>query len=61
MEKDNLLQSLTKYVLPTEIVEYFELVEIKETGDTLDLYLEESNIVPAEYETFNLSPNEAVS
>ncbi|MDR1983786.1 MAG: hypothetical protein LBQ28_03045, partial [Prevotellaceae bacterium] len=57
MEKDNLLQSLTKYVLPSEIVEYFELVEIKETGDTFDLYLDESNIVPAEYETFNLSSN----
>jgi hypothetical protein len=57
MEKDNLLQSLTKYVLPTEIVEYFELVEIKESGGTLDLYLDESNIVPVEYETLNLSPN----
>ncbi|MDR1983564.1 MAG: transposase [Prevotellaceae bacterium] len=43
--------------MPTEIVEYFELVEIKETGDTLDLYLDESNIAPAEYETFNLSSN----
>jgi hypothetical protein len=32
MVKDNLLQILTKYVLPAEIVEYFELVEIKESG-----------------------------
>jgi hypothetical protein len=57
MQEKEILLSLTKYVLPTELVEYFELKSIKETSETLHLYLEEQNVIPAEYASLSLSSN----
>jgi hypothetical protein len=46
-----------RYVLPVEIVDYFDLVALQETEDVLHLYLEESHIVPEEYQALSLLPN----
>jgi hypothetical protein len=40
---------LAGYILPNEIFNYFTLVQIKEEGNHLHFYLEELNILPAEY------------
>ena len=48
---------LLKYVLPTELVTYFELVDIREFGATLHFYLDECNVIPEEFETLNLLAN----
>jgi hypothetical protein len=52
-----MLQELIKYVLPKELVEYFELIEIKEDGEVLHLHLDEKNAPPAEYAHLGLSGN----
>ena len=39
-------EELLKYVLPTELVTYFELVEIREFEETLHFYLDECNVIP---------------
>jgi hypothetical protein len=52
-----MLQELVKYVLPKEVIDYFELLDIKTDEEVLHIYLEESNIVPAEYEQTALSSN----
>jgi hypothetical protein len=57
MAGKNLIVELTKYVLPLELVDSFELVSIEENMETLHLYLEEYNIIPVEYELLDLSPN----
>jgi hypothetical protein len=57
MSTDSLLLSLMRYVLPAETVDYFDLVALQETADVLHIYLEESNIVPAEYKELPLLPN----
>jgi hypothetical protein len=57
MSKDSLLLSLMRYVLPVEIVDYFELIDLQETGGVLDLYLEECNSAPEEYKELFLLPN----
>jgi hypothetical protein len=44
-----MLQELLKYVLPQEIVEYFELVEIKQAGEELHLHLDEKPVALPEY------------
>ncbi len=31
------------------MLEYFEITEVKENGDSVDIYLTELNIVPSEY------------
>ncbi len=36
-------------LLPTGMLEYFEITEVKENGDSVDIYLTELNIVPSEY------------
>lgn len=48
---------LLKYVLPGELVDYFELVSIKEESEELHLYLDGLNIIPQEYEDQSLSSN----
>ena len=48
---------LLRYVLPTELVTYFELVDIREFGATLHFYLDEFNVIPEEFETLNLLAN----
>ena len=50
-------KELLRYVLPKEIVEFFDLIDLQENEDTLHLYLDECNIVPEEYKELPLSPN----
>jgi hypothetical protein len=57
MTNNKALLELIKYVLPSELVDYFELVSLNESGERLDIYLEESNIIPEEYKTKELSSN----
>jgi hypothetical protein len=57
MSKENLLLELVRYVLPTEIVDYFDLVDLQDTGGTLHLYLDESDVVPEEHKAKSLFPN----
>jgi hypothetical protein len=52
-----MLQELLKYVLPEEIVDYFELVEIKKSGEELHLHLDEKPVPPPEYAHIELSGN----
>jgi hypothetical protein len=56
MTSSNLL-FLAKYVFPSEVVEFFELTNIKESENTLHFYLEEHNIIPTEYSGIDLLPN----
>lgn len=51
MSNSSLFLSLAKYVLPSEIVDYFESVGIKEENETLHLSLDELNVIPGEYAT----------
>jgi hypothetical protein len=48
---------LLRYVLPCEIVDYFDLVNLHTLGDTLHFHLDEKPVVPAEYQGLNLSSN----
>jgi hypothetical protein len=52
-----MLQELLKYVLPQEIVDYFELVDIKKEGEVLHLHLDEKQVPPPEYSHIELSGN----
>lgn len=47
MSSDKLLD-LMKYVFPSELVDYFDIMDMHEISGTLHLYLEELNIVPQE-------------
>ena len=57
MLQEEILLSLKKYVLPIEMVEYFDLVKIGESEEVLHLYLDESDHKPEEYKDFELFPN----
>jgi hypothetical protein len=48
---------LAHYILPEEIESSFELVDVKEEGKELHLYLEEKNEAPLGYEISGLAPN----
>ncbi|GHU78517.1 hypothetical protein FACS1894145_0630 [Bacteroidia bacterium] len=52
-----MLQEILKYVLPQEIVDYFELIDIKQEGDVLHLHLDEKPVPPPEYAHVGLSGN----
>jgi hypothetical protein len=56
MANDKLLE-LVRYVLPVEIVDCFDLVDLQESDGTLHLYLDESHILPDEHSTKSLSSN----
>jgi len=44
------IASLLKYLLPEDLLEYFELMQVKESDHTtLSFYLDEKNIVPPEH------------
>jgi transposase len=44
------IDALLKYLLPEELLEYFELTEVKESReDALSLYLDEKNILPPDH------------
>ena len=57
MLSDKLLLELAHYVLPSEVVDYFDLIDLQDTGGTLHLYLDESNILPEGDMNKALSPN----
>lgn len=42
-------QTILKYILPKEIIEHFDVVEIKEIGNQLTIYLDEKSILPPEH------------
>jgi hypothetical protein len=52
-----MFKELLHYVLPREIVESFDLVNLQEHEETLHFYLDECNIVPEEYKELSLLPN----
>jgi hypothetical protein len=44
------IESLLKYLLPEDLLEYFELTQVRESRDnTLSMYLDERNLVPPEH------------
>jgi len=57
MVKETLLKELIRYVLPKEIVENFELMDLQEIEGTLHLYLEETSVSPEEYRDKTLFSN----
>jgi len=52
-----MFKELLRYVLPSEIVDRFDLVDLQEQGETLHLYLDECQIIPEEYQELCLFPN----
>ena len=52
-----MFKELLRYVLPKEIVESFDLVDLQEKEKILHLYLDEYNKVPEEYKALSLLPN----
>jgi hypothetical protein len=52
-----MLEELVKYVLPKEIVDYFDLLNIQTEEEVLHLYLSEKDIIPNEYAHLELSSN----
>ena len=45
---------LAKYFLPDGILDYFEIVSDKMQDDRVHFYLKEKNIVPEEYDSFEI-------
>ena len=52
-----MLKELFRYVLPKELVDFFDLVNLQEQEESLHLYLDECNIVPEEFQELSLLPN----
>jgi hypothetical protein len=52
-----MLQELAKVVLPKEIVDYFELLDIRKEAEELHFYLDKLNIIPNDYVGLSLSSN----
>jgi hypothetical protein len=52
-----MFKELLPYVLPKEIIESFDLVNLQDKEEILHLYLDESNVIPEEYQELSLSPN----
>jgi transposase len=52
-----MFKALLQYVLPKEIIDSFDLVNLQDEEETLHLYLDECNVVPEEYKDLLLSPN----
>jgi len=52
-----MLKELLQYVLPQDVVDTFDLVDMQECEETLHFYLDECNIPPDEYKDLTLSPN----
>ncbi|KAA6336366.1 hypothetical protein EZS27_015465 [termite gut metagenome] len=57
MLEQGMLSELVKYVLPSELIDYFELVDIKKEGDIVHFHLDELPVIPSEYAHLNLSGN----
>lgn len=54
-QNTNFSQDFIKLFLPKEILEYFDIVDLKVTTDQIDVYLDEQNIVPEEYDNVKTS------
>ncbi|KAA6312612.1 hypothetical protein EZS27_036485 [termite gut metagenome] len=52
-----ILSELVKCVLPSELIDYFELLDIKKEGAILHFHLDELPVIPSEYSHLNLSGN----
>jgi len=50
-QKPHLNINLTKYLLPEEILDYFEIVTDKIQNDQVHFYLEKKNILPQEHQS----------
>jgi transposase len=48
-------KSLIELILPNSIEDYFELVGVDKSNDTIDIYLKELNKTPAEFTTNKLT------
>jgi hypothetical protein len=56
MEQQNEeLSNLANLVLPTGVLEFFSISKIIQSGETLNIYLNEKNIFPEEYKHDKLS------
>ena len=52
------IESLLKHLLPEELFEYFELIEVKESQEnSLSLYLDERKVPPPEHSSKQLVSN----
>jgi len=52
-----MFKDLLRYVLPKELVDFFDLVNLQEQEDILHFYLDECTTVPEEYKELCLLPN----
>ena len=57
MTNESPLKELMRYVLPKELIDYFELINLQESEEVLHLYLDERNVIPEEYKDKTLSSN----
>ncbi|MCF0177264.1 MAG: hypothetical protein HUJ90_01455 [Bacteroidales bacterium] len=57
MEKKNPYYVLAECLLPEEIVENFDLIDVRVGAETVDVYLDEKCIVPDGYQESDLRPN----
>ena len=57
MKANNPYLRLAHYILPEEIARSFDLVDVRQEGQELHLYLEEKAQVPEGYQSEDLSPN----
>lgn len=57
MSNHGILLDLMRYVLPGEIVDYFDLVSLSESSGCLHLHLDECDTIPEEYSSLVLSAN----
>ena len=55
--KENPYRVLAECLLPKEIVDNFELVDVTVSSDCIDAYLDERKIVPDGYQSSDLVPN----
>jgi hypothetical protein len=57
MSHDKKLLEFMRYVLPVEIVDHFDLIDLQESEGTLNLYLDETGVIPEEHQDKPLSSN----
>ena len=48
-------RSLVKFLLPEGLLDYFEVKKVDTSGDIVNIYLEELNILPTEFASHKLS------
>lgn len=51
------LQFLARFILPTEIIDNFDIVEIKEESKVLHIHLDEQELPPEGYTKETVTPN----